>query len=151
MTEGTLYARLDGLQAALSRPTPAPHSSPPLRPGRWFRGTSLLHPDTPLGGTGPLSRTTLCVAGYAAHFTGHTLAVVRDPSDFHGSRATHTVAQKPGSHALPVWVVAKRELRLTGNDAGRFFASCTAASTVLAALGQLAGGAPRIDWAAIQQ
>ncbi|MEU0942491.1 hypothetical protein ABZ379_06800 [Streptomyces canus] len=29
----------------------------------WLRGTSLLHPDTPLGSTSPLSRTTLCVAG----------------------------------------------------------------------------------------
>ncbi|MFM9478609.1 MULTISPECIES: hypothetical protein [Streptomyces] len=99
----------------------------------------------------PLSRTTLCVAGYAAHLTGHALEVVHGPSDSHGSRATHTVAHKPGSHALPVRGVAKGERHLTGNDVGRLFASCTAASTVLAALGQLAGGARRIDWAAVQQ
>ncbi|MGW3197156.1 hypothetical protein ACWDBD_21710 [Streptomyces sp. NPDC001118] len=79
-------------------------------PATWLRETSLLRPDTPLGGTGPLSRTTLCVAGYAAHFTGHTLEVVRGPSDSHGSRATYTVAHKPGGQALPVWVVARREL-----------------------------------------
>ncbi|MEU9167860.1 hypothetical protein AB0D34_08700 [Streptomyces sp. NPDC048420] len=31
-------------------------------PAAWLRGTSLLHPDTPLGSTSPLSRTTLRVA-----------------------------------------------------------------------------------------
>ncbi|WP_405814498.1 hypothetical protein OG241_07770 [Streptomyces sp. NBC_01390] len=139
MTEGALYARLDGLQAALSRPTPAP----PLRPGRCFRGTSLLHPDTPLGDAQAPCPGRPCASPDTPPTSPATPSlVVRDLSDFHGSRATHTVAHKPGSHALPVWVVAKRELHLTGNDAGRLFASCTAASTVLAALGQLAGGAP---------
>ncbi|MEH0490618.1 hypothetical protein QBA78_36805 [Streptomyces scabiei] len=74
----------------------------------------------------PLSRTTLCVAGYAAHLTGHALEVVHGPSDSHGSRATHTVADKPGSHALPVRGVAGLEAlaelaaasirAVTGND-----------------------------------
>ncbi|OEJ23049.1 hypothetical protein AR457_38295 [Streptomyces agglomeratus] len=118
-------------------------------PTAWLRGTTLLHPDTPPHEADPLCRTTLYVAGYAAHFTGHTLEVVDDPADSHGSRATHTLAHKPGSQPLPVWIVAQRELDLTGNHAGQLFASCTKTSTVLAALAQLAGGAPRIDWDAI--
>ncbi|MEV4868523.1 hypothetical protein [Streptomyces syringium] len=120
-------------------------------PTAWLHGTTLLHPDTPLDDTDPLCRTTLCVAGYTAHFTGHTLEVVDDPADSHGSRATQTLAHKPGSQPLPVWIVAQQELHLTRNDAGRLFASCTRASTVLAALAQLADGAPHIDWDAIQQ
>ncbi|MER5615953.1 hypothetical protein [Streptomyces sp. NPDC002215] len=42
-------------------------------------------------------------------------------------------------------------LDLTDIDAGRLFAACTKASIVLAALGQLADGVPRIDWDAIPQ
>ncbi|MFE1781580.1 hypothetical protein ACFW9F_03050 [Streptomyces sp. NPDC059506] len=118
-------------------------------PTAWLRGTTLLHPDTPLHEADTPCMTTLCVAGYAAHFTGHTLEVVDGPADSHGSRAAQTLAHKPGSQPEPVWIVAQRELHLTGNDAGRLFASCTKASTVLAALAQLAGGAPRIDWDAI--
>ncbi|KNE83294.1 hypothetical protein AB0B04_19000 [Streptomyces xinghaiensis] len=120
-------------------------------PSAWLGGTTLLQPGTPLVDTDPLCRTTLCVAGYAAHFTGHTLEVAGDPAGSHDSSATHTLAHKPGSQPLPVWIVAQRELRLTGNDAGRLFASCTKAGTVLAALAQLAGGAPRIHWDAIGQ
>ena len=115
----------------------------------WLRGTTLLHPDTPPHETDSPCRTTLCAAGYAAHLTGHTLEVVDDPADSPGSPATRTIAHKPGSQPLPVWIIAQRELHLTGNDAGRLFASCTTASTLLAALAQLAGAAPRIDWDAI--
>ncbi|MCZ1012025.1 hypothetical protein [Streptomyces lydicus] len=118
-------------------------------PTAWLGGITLLRPDTPPHEADPLCRTTLCVASYAVHFTGHTLEVVDDPSDSHGSRATHTLAYKPGSEPLPVWVVAQRELRLTGNDAGRLFASGTRAFTVLAALAQLASGMPHVDWDAI--
>ena len=120
-------------------------------PTAWLRGITLLHPDTPPHEADPLRRITLCAAGYAAHFTGHTLEVVNDPSDAHGSRATHTVAYKPGSEPRPVWMVAQQELHLTGNDAGLLFASCTKAATVLAALAQLAGGANRIDWDVLPQ
>ncbi|MFF3959175.1 hypothetical protein ACFYY1_39175 [Streptomyces sp. NPDC001890] len=120
-------------------------------PTAWLGGITLLDPDTAPHDADPLCRTTLCVAGYAAHFTGHTLEVINDPSDSHGSRATQTFAYKPGSEPLPVWVVAQRVLDLTDIDAGWLFAACTKASTALAALGQLADGVPRIDWDAIPQ
>ncbi|MFJ8036001.1 hypothetical protein [Streptomyces sp. NPDC096032] len=50
-----------------------------------------------------------------------------------------------------MWIVAQQELHLTGNDAGRLFASCTKATTMLAALAQLVDGAARINWDALPQ
>ncbi|CAL9328549.1 hypothetical protein SUDANB105_00023 [Streptomyces sp. enrichment culture] len=80
-------------------------------PAAWHGGITLLRPDTPPRNAAPLRRTTLSVAGYAAHFTGHTLEVVDDPAD-QGSCNMRTLAYKPGSESVPVWIVAQREERL---------------------------------------
>ncbi|MFF3959185.1 hypothetical protein ACFYY1_39225 [Streptomyces sp. NPDC001890] len=108
----------------------------------WMGGALSLSPDADL--TAPAHcGTTLCVAGYAAHFTGHTLQ-----ADVRSASGT-TVAYKVEGEALKVSEVAQAELGLSTDDADVLFDPGTTQIEVLAALEQLADGATSIDWPAV--
>ncbi|NWF27447.1 hypothetical protein HW130_14435 [Streptomyces sp. PKU-EA00015] len=101
----------------------------------WFTG-DVLRPDEDLDAPAHCG-TTLCVAGYAAHFTGHILL----PSG---------IAVLPNtSKRRYIERVAHALLGLTDSDADWLFHPLRAHDEVLAALGQLADGAAAIDTDAI--
>ncbi|WP_331732937.1 hypothetical protein OG613_48960 (plasmid) [Streptomyces sp. NBC_00015] len=98
----------------------------------WLYGADVLHPTEDLT-TPTHCGTTLCVAGYAVHFTGHVLlrgGVVEAP----GTGKWHGVER-----------VAREQLRLSEPDAAWLFDRRRTREEILAALGQLADGAAGID------
>ncbi|MCZ1012336.1 hypothetical protein [Streptomyces lydicus] len=102
----------------------------------WITGADVLHPDEDLNAPNHCG-TTLCVAGYAAHRTGHTLL----PAG---------ITYRPGMNQCGfVDQVARRELDLSEHDANWLFHRDRTRHEVLTALGQLADNAPRIDNVAI--
>ncbi|WP_331726011.1 hypothetical protein [Streptomyces sp. NBC_00470] len=116
--------------------------------GAWMGGVDTLYPDADL--TAPVHRhTTLDVAGYAAHLSGHVITV-----DTHGTVGpiAYLPDNPPRTRADEVRLdeAARRALDLNRPDASWLFASSRADGQVLAALAQLADGADRIDRAAAE-
>ncbi|MGP3950840.1 hypothetical protein [Streptomyces sp. 7N604] len=109
----------------------------------WLDGVDILLPAEDLTGGVLSCGTTLCVAGFAAHLTGHTIAVEFDDED------ECVVASKPGRPATLVNTAARAELALTESDAAWLFWGTRTPAQVHAALGQLAAGADTIDRASI--
>lgn len=102
--------------------------------GSWVSG-DVLRPEEDLTAAAHCE-TTLCVAGYAAHFTGHIVLPIG-------------YAVRPGDEQEhQIREVARTELGLTEAEAAWLFHGTRTCDEVLAALGQLADGAPRIDIAA---
>ncbi|MFI1203546.1 hypothetical protein ACH4VR_29640 [Streptomyces sp. NPDC020883] len=95
--------------------------------GGWLAGVDELAPDTE-----PDCHTTLCAGGWVAHLSGYTL--------FKGA-----LAFKDGTWRA-VQDVARQALGISHNDASRLFAADRLPEQVIAALDQLADGAPHIDW-----
>lgn len=105
--------------------------------GAWFSGADVLRPDEDLNAPTHCG-TTLCVAGYAAHFTGHTLL----PSG---------ITYRPDTNQRGfVDQVARRELGLNEDDADWLLHPARTRDEVLAALAQLADGAASIDITGIE-
>ncbi|RNG26435.1 hypothetical protein EEJ42_14915 [Streptomyces botrytidirepellens] len=101
----------------------------------WFSG-DVLRPDEDLNAPVHCG-TTLCVAGYAAHFTGHVLL------------ASGSAVVPDTSRRQDIEWVAREELGLTDADAEWLFHPMRTQEEVLVALDQLAGGAAGIDTEAI--
>ncbi|MEU5242200.1 hypothetical protein ACH4UR_37370 [Streptomyces lydicus] len=100
--------------------------------GAWFTGVDVLRPDEDLNAPTHCG-TTVCVAGYAAHFTGHILL----PSG---------ITYLPGTNQRKhIEEVARRELGLSQHDAEWLFRPDRTRTEVLTALRQLAAGATHID------
>ena len=98
----------------------------------WMTGPVLhLDPDRVPG-----CDTTLCAAGWAAHFSGHTLA---------NDAESGVTAHKDGQ-IRDVADAARDVLGITDEDATGLFHEDTLPEQVIAALDQLADGAPGIDW-----
>ncbi|WP_331731990.1 hypothetical protein OG613_47265 (plasmid) [Streptomyces sp. NBC_00015] len=105
----------------------------------YLDGVRLLTPEGDLTDGLRDCGTTLCVAGYAAHLTGHTIEVLDEAVN------EPVIAYREGEAPRLVSVVAQAELGLSGDDAAWLFWGRRSREEVLAALGQLADGAPRID------
>ncbi|MEU1827179.1 hypothetical protein ABZ502_32725 [Streptomyces abikoensis] len=95
----------------------------------WFTSDHLLTPDAE-----PECGTTLCVAGWAAHLSGYTLV--------HDGWPT---AIKDGEH-VSVDRAAELALNISPYDAAVLFHGDLLPEQAIAALDQLADGAPQIDW-----
>jgi hypothetical protein len=104
----------------------------------YLDGVRILTPEGDLSDGLRDCGTTLCVAGYAAHLTGHTI------EDLDGS-GNEPVAYREGEAPRLVSEVAQAELGLPDNDAAWLFWGLRSSKAALVALGQLADGAPRID------
>ncbi|MFE9252830.1 hypothetical protein [Streptomyces sp. NPDC007088] len=111
----------------------------------YIDGVDVLAPgDSLTNGTRPDCGTTLCVAGFAAHLTGYT--IVRLGKTPHEDTV---LAYQPGKVSGLVVQVARAELGLSTIDAEWLFSGLRTRDEVLTALGQLAGGAARLDPTAI--
>lgn len=98
----------------------------------WMTGPDLrLAPDSE-----PDSDTTLCTAGWAAHFSGHTL--VNDAE-------SGFTARKDGQ-IRDVADAAREALEISEQDAAGLFDEDILPEQTVAALDQLADGAPSIEW-----
>lgn len=105
-------------------------------PTRYDQDTWLGGPADRLpAGTDPGAGTTLDIAAWAAHLTGHTL---------HRCALVTTATAEPDDLRL-VDDVGREVLGLDQRDAARLFTRCESAQA-LAALDQLADGAPAIHW-----
>ncbi|MER6853775.1 hypothetical protein AB0A81_38750 [Streptomyces flaveolus] len=98
----------------------------------WLSGADVLHPEDDLNSPDHCG-TTLCVAGYAVHLTGHTL-LTGGAVHVRGTDKWHTTEQ-----------VARDELGLSDDDATWLFDRRRTRAEVLRALSQLADGAPSLD------
>lgn len=107
--------------------------------GHLFHGVETLHPGDQLTDGALDCGTTLCIAGYATHLTGHTLTLT---DAIHDEGVT---ARKPGHPPTPVFEAARDELQLTEDDAAWLFWGARTPAQARAALQQLAAGAHRID------
>ncbi|MFF9915619.1 hypothetical protein [Streptomyces sp. NPDC013457] len=91
--------------------------------------------------------TTLCVAGFAAHLTGHT--ILNEVEGVVAIPVSDGTSVSGVADALPVSAVARRELGLDARDTELLFSPSRTSQEARAALLQLVEGVDSIDWRAI--
>ncbi|MFB7918923.1 hypothetical protein [Streptomyces sp. NPDC056061] len=84
--------------------------------------------------------TTLCVAGFAAHFTGYTIVRLGEPP-----HEDTVLAYQPGKVSGYLVQIARTELGLSTFDAEWLFSGLRTRDEVLAALAQLTDGATCLE------
>ncbi|MFJ5951363.1 hypothetical protein [Streptomyces noursei] len=108
--------------------------------GMYLNGVDVLKPEDDLShGSRGSCGTTLCVAGFAAHLTGYTIELVA------AWQEDMVIAYKPGKDIRLIFDAAREELGLSNQDAVWLFWGNRTPDEVLAALGQLAAGAPHLS------